>query len=207
MKFEDGVIKFNYKLDVSDRITAEMIEQINAARKQLYNACLIGVDRSGIGYGNISKRLSRNNEKTTFLISGTQTGEIHDLTEEHYTTVVDYDYDKFFVQAEGPIAPSSESLTHAALYDLSEKIEWVIHIHDLLLWEYLLESGFPAVDDATYGSQELAKAVQQLYSGKDPLEENIFAMKGHVSGVVSFGDTVEKALSPIFYLINEAVME
>ena len=69
--------------------------EINAWRKILYMTQLIGQDPArygGFGYGNISQRLApfdAAERQRRFVISGTQTGELADLTEEHYATVLE----------------------------------------------------------------------------------------------------------------------
>ena len=68
-------------------------------------------------------------DKKGFLITGTQTGEIKNLNREHYTCVTDYNIEKNFIRSEGPIKASSESLTHAMIYELDPAIKVVIHVH------------------------------------------------------------------------------
>ena len=95
---------------------------------------LIGMYPDGIGFGNISIRCNEN----TFLISGTATGGIIDLDNSHYALVTDYNLTTNSLTCKGSINASSESLTHALIYESSPSTNAVIHIHNLALWKKLM---------------------------------------------------------------------
>ena len=71
----------------------DSLREINAWRRILYLTQLVGRDPNrygGFGYGNISQRLESFDGpagERRFVISGTQTGNLAHLTEEHYATV------------------------------------------------------------------------------------------------------------------------
>src|ERR1035437_5539616 len=85
---ETGSIKFNCNWIEAEPIEDKTIIEINHWRNILFNYKLIGVYPNGIGYGNISIRL---NDKE-FLISGTSTGHLETLTNQHYSIVTSYDF-------------------------------------------------------------------------------------------------------------------
>src|SRR4051794_25705343 len=53
--------------------------------------------------------------------------------------VVDYDFKKNWLRYEGAAVPSSESLTHAAIYESESSTTAVIHCHDSVSWWTLLD--------------------------------------------------------------------
>jgi L-ribulose-5-phosphate 4-epimerase len=174
--------------------------EINAWRKILYMTQLIGQDPArygGFGYGNISQRLvpfDAPERQRRFVISGTQTGGLADLTEEHYATVLECHPDQNLVVAEGPIRPSSESMTHAALYAVDDSLRCVIHAHSPYIWHSAQSLGIPITrESVAQGTPEMAEEVQRLFRDKPLRELFIFAMGGHEDGVVSFGRTVQEA--------------
>src|ERR1044072_2552305 len=108
---EEGAIKFKYNWIKDAPLDFELIKELNEWRDKLYHANLIGKNKEGIGYGNISVRYQNN-----FIITGSSTGKLSKLTAEHYTLVTQYDLDKNTLTAVGPVIASSESLTHAVIY-------------------------------------------------------------------------------------------
>ncbi|HEX5668085.1 MAG TPA: class II aldolase/adducin family protein, partial [Chitinophagaceae bacterium] len=102
-----------------------MVAELNLWRDRMYEKRLIGVYPDGIGFGNISQRWKGN----TFLISGTATGGFTTLNESHYSLVTHYDLGTNSVTCEGRVKASSESLTHAAIYECSATTHAVIHVH------------------------------------------------------------------------------
>ena len=95
------------------------------------------MDSNGIGFGNLS---IRDGATKNFYITGSATGGKPELTPADCARVVAYDFEKNWVRYEGPSIPSSESLTHAAVYKSDPKTAAVIHCHDSSLWAALLKS-------------------------------------------------------------------
>jgi ribulose-5-phosphate 4-epimerase/fuculose-1-phosphate aldolase len=158
----------------------------------MYDAGLIGFDKKlNVGYGNISIRHPEN--PAQFIISGTQTGHFADLTSEDYTLVTAYDIPANHLHCKGPIKASSESLTHAAVYELNPAFQAVIHIHSLPMWEKLLHQAPTTSVDVPYGTPEMAFEVARLYRETTLPEEKLFAMAGHQDGLVAFGESLEEA--------------
>ena len=186
---DEGVIKFNYNWKQEPPMPYTLISELNEWRDKLYKAGLIGKDTNGIGYGNVSCRLERN----TFIITGSGTGSLAKLDAEHYTTVTAYDLTSNSLTATGPIKASSESLTHAAIYETVPELNAVFHVHHLSLWENLLTDLPSAAKHIGYGTTAMAAEIARLL--KDPLvlHQGIIAMGGHKEGVLSFGRSLEDA--------------
>ena len=186
---EEGVIKFNCQWIKSAPLTGTWINDLTVWRDKLYKSGLIGVNEDGIGYGNISIRHQQNK----FIISGSGTGKFKNLTEGHYALVTDYNVDENTLYATGPVIASSESLTHAMIYEYGSDINAVIHVHHLKLWKKLLKT-LPATDEnVEYGTPEMAKEIARLFKEQQLSQHKLFAMAGHSGGIVCFGKSLSEA--------------
>ena len=117
-KPDEGYIKFNLNWEEKGFDFNYMdFLQINSYRKKLYELELIGAYPDGIGFGNISIR----NNKSEFIISGSATGNFKNLTKKHYSLVKDYNIHKNSVLCKDLNKASSESLTHAAIYESNKE--------------------------------------------------------------------------------------
>jgi ribulose-5-phosphate 4-epimerase/fuculose-1-phosphate aldolase len=193
---QEGVIKFKCNWIKTAPLNFELIKELNEWRDKLYDAKLIG-ETEGIGYGNISIRY-----ENSFIISGTSTGKLPKLTAEHYTLVTGYDLDKNTLTNAGPILASSESLTHAVIYEHEKDVNAIMHVHHLELWKKLLKM-FPATGkDIEYGTPSMARAICKLFEDSNLAEEKIFAMAGHEGGIVSFGNDPDEAGQKLFSMLN-----
>ncbi len=198
----EGVIKFQLDYTRKPPVASATYQQLNAWRGILLKLGLIGQDHrryAGYGFGNISHKLNRDNpasdEKTydPFIITGTQTGHLENLTDEHYAIVIDSSLDNNWVLSEGPIKPSSEALTHAAVYTADPSIRWVIHVHSPEIWRQTHHLSIPLVEpEIEYGTPEMASAVKRLLEHPTTREKSIFSMLGHDDGIVCFGSTAEE---------------
>jgi L-ribulose-5-phosphate 4-epimerase len=186
---DEGVIKFKFNWIQEPSMPYKWISELNEWRDKLYKAGLIGEDANGIGYGNISRRLERN----TFVITGSGTGSLEKLNAEHYTKVMAYNIFQNTLTSAGPVKASSESLTHAAVYETVPELNAVFHIHHLALWESLLTHLLSTAKHIEYGTAAMAIEIARLL--KDPLvqQQGIIAMGGHKEGVLSFGKDLEHA--------------
>ncbi len=113
------------------------LAELNAYRRQLLDLQLIGLDPSGVGFGNLSVR---DGATDNFYITGSSTGGIQELTLDDCAKVVACDFKMNRVRYEGSALPSSESLTHAAIYESDAGTGAVIHCHDSKLWATLCNS-------------------------------------------------------------------
>jgi len=186
---DEGYIKFNCKRIPSDDIPLDKVVNLNVWRKIMYDKGLIGMYPDGIGFGNISIRCDEN----TFLISGTATGGIADLDNSHYVLVTDYDLASNRLTCKGSINASSESLTHALIYESSPSTNAVIHIHNLELWKRLMNEVPTSNEQVPYGTPEMANEIKRLFEETSLSNEKIIVMGGHEEGIICFGKNLEEA--------------
>jgi ribulose-5-phosphate 4-epimerase/fuculose-1-phosphate aldolase len=170
----------------------EGLAELNAHRRKLCHLRLIGVDANGIGFGNLSIRDGATNN---FYITGSATGEKGELTPADCARVVAYDFKKNWLRYDGSAIPSSESLTHVAVYESDAKAGAVIHCHDSKLWAALLNQAPTTSATVDYGTPEMAYEVTRLFKDTDVQNRKIFVMAGHEGGVVAFGKELEEAFA------------
>jgi L-ribulose-5-phosphate 4-epimerase len=163
---------------------------LNAYRRKLLQLRLIGVDANGIGFGNLS---IRDCATENFFITGSATGGKPELTLADCTRVVAYDFEKNWLRYEGSAIPSSESLTHAAVYESDAQAGAVIHCHDSKLWAALLNQAPTSSKAVVYGTPEMASEVTRLFNVTDVQSRKILVMAGHEGGIVAFGKDLEEA--------------
>jgi len=164
--------------------------ELNRYRRKLLALGMIGVDASGVGFGNLS---IRDGATAQFYITGSATGRIPELMPADYARVVAYDFARNWLQCEGSTIASSESLTHAAVYESDPTARAVIHCHDLKLWAALLDKAPTTPKRVEYGTPEMAYAVRRLFEGTDVEKRKIFVMAAHDGGLVTFGRNLKDA--------------
>lgn len=181
---KEGVIKFKlHREETIPAIDSELIKQRNRLRK----ASLIGVDAGNFGYGNISVRRDKG-----FLISGSQTGALLQAEARHFSEVLRWNFTTNELWSCGLIDASSESLTHAMLYELSTDIQAVVHIHHDQLWQNTLHHWPTTPDKSEYGSVQMAEAVRRLWNQDAFTKVQAITMGGHKSGILAFGSDLKK---------------
>ena len=202
MPIDEGVIKFNDRdYQVTPALSEHDIQEINPARERLYQLKLIGQNLEfNVGYGNISQRKNLqtlcSTENPQFIISGSQTGHLAILNGEHYTQVVNFDINQNKISAMGPrthiSGASSESLTHAAIYQCNLAIKAVIHIHSNAIWQGMLNDNLTHTpQDIPYGTPLMAQAVKEAVKNNT---RGYLAMAGHEDGVITYGEDFERAM-------------
>ncbi len=186
MPEKEGVIKFSYSLQGNrDDFTKDL--ELIYWRDLLWRHNLIGVDENGYGFGNVSIRLSKG-----FLITGSQTGHIPALKPKHLVHIIDWDFYKNTVLAQGHWKPSSESLTHAAAYENPNVIA-VVHSHNNHAWQYW-KGKAPTTDPAVpYGTVEMAMEIKNILQ-REPLPVFI-VMAGHYGGLLTIAQSLNQAVS------------
>ena len=191
---ETGTIKFAYESSGHALQPFPGFEELNVARQELRRMGLLGVEESGIGFGNVSLR---DGTTDSFYITGSGTGGLPALTSQDYAKVVAYDFERNWLRCEGRVIASAESLTHAAVYAMDLEVCAVIHGHDQALWLGLLERGFCTRPDVPYGTPAMAQEVQRLFHETDARRSGVFAMAGHQDGIVAFGRDFRQTLSAL----------
>jgi hypothetical protein len=135
---QEGVIKFEIvhrDQSLDDRRLGELACKVIAWREIMALTGLVGQDPSryeGAGYGNVSARLGPPVDALghrSFLITGTQTAGKRAIGLADFAVVERYDFPANRVESQGLVRPSSESMTHAALYDAGPQIRCVLHAH------------------------------------------------------------------------------
>lgn len=189
---EEGVIKFQMEHTPAKPLPLEERAELNRWRLWMYERKLIGIvetPQGWVGYGNISTRC-----KNGFLITGSQTGHLVELSAGHYTLVTEALPEENKVVSRGPIKPSSESLTHAVVYQMDDSIQWVMHAHQAIIWQAAKRLGLPLTSaEVTYGTPEMAVETGRLFRETDVRQIGMFAMAGHEDGIVCFGETADQA--------------
>lgn len=200
MNQQEGISKFQLHYTATAPLPAEEIRELNAWRQIMYLLTFIGQNPQwygGFSYGNISQRIppwDAPPEQRRFIISGTQTGGLAQLSGAHYTRILACRPTCNQVDAEGPVLPSSESLTHGALYVLDESLRFIMHAHSPQIWHNATALGIPQTRaDATYGTPEMAAEMKRLYQVPGVREGGIIAMPGHQDGIITFGPTAQQA--------------
>ena len=191
---ETGAVKFNYESNGAELTPFSGFENLNAARQELRRLGLLGVDASGIGFGNVSMR---DGATDSFYITGSGTGARAALTLQDYAKVTAYDFERNWLRCEGQAIASAESLTHAAVYFMANDARVVLHGHDDRLWESLRQRGATTSIEVAYGTPEMAREVQRLFLKTNVRAAKIFAMAGHTNGIVSFGRNFPEALAAL----------
>ena len=187
---ETGAVKFHYESSGVELAPFPGFEELNAARQELRRLGLLGVDESGIGFGNVSQRYG-----AAFYITGSGTGVLESLGRQDYAKVTAWDFERNWLRCEGRATASAESLTHAAVYAMAADVRVVVHGHDRHLWRSLWERGFATGPDVPYGTPEMAREVQRLLRDTDV--RGIFAMAGHADGIIAFGQDFRHTLDAL----------
>ena len=183
-------IKFTCERAAAEITSFDGLAELNAYRRKLLQFRLIGADANGIGFGNLSIRDGATNN---FYITGSATGGIPELTLADCARVVAYDFARNWLRCEGSAIPSSESLTHAAVYASDTDTGAIIHCHDSKLWAALLNRAPTSSNTVEYGTPEMAYEVLRLFNVTDVQRRKILVMAGHEGGVVAFGRDLGEA--------------
>jgi L-ribulose-5-phosphate 4-epimerase len=183
-------IKFTCERAAAEITPFDGFAELNAYRRKLLQLRLIGVEANGIGFGNLSIRDGATNN---FYITGSTTARKPELTLADCARVVAYDFEKNWLRYEGSTTPSSESLTHAAVYESDAKAGSVIHCHDSKLWAALLNQAPTSSKAVEYGTPEMAYEMTRLFKITDVQSRKILVMAGHEGGIVAFGKDLEEA--------------
>ena len=144
----------------------------------------------GLGFGNLSLGFSCPRYPHAFLITASQTGHLPVLPATYWTRVVDASLAENRVLAEGSYPPSSEAMSHAALYQARADIQAVIHIHSPELWEKAQHQGVACTAaEIPYGTPQMAEALAHQAQASSGL----VVMLGHQDGLLAWGPNLEAA--------------
>ncbi len=203
----EGVIKFRFTRRPGEAPTAAEVAELEGWRAVLHRLNLVGLDPGrygGVGFGNLSRR-SRPAPALEFIVTGSGTGARPHLDPADYARVTGWSLAANSVESVGPAAPSSESMTHAAVYQAAPQVDWVFHGHCPEIWEQASELGLPATPpEVEYGTPAMAEAVRGLVErhGSDGL---VLAMTGHRDGVIAMGATSNATGSALIGVLAAAL--
>ena len=188
----EGAIQFAFDLKPGrgPGVQADVVEPLLAWRTVLRRLHLLGQSPErygGLGYGNLSVRdPGRPGE---FIVTASQTSGIEHLHADGLCRIREFDLERFWVAAEGLQPPSSESLTHAMIYDADPGVRWIFHAHSPDIRRQAEALGMPATGaDVAYGSPPMACAVVRLLADR-PQRPLVFVTLGHEDGVFACGST------------------
>ncbi len=179
MSREEGIIKFqcDWKKTkpFSDTKTVELIR----FRQLLFKKKWIGCYPDGIGYGNLSCRKSAN----TFYISGSATGDVESFGDRHISIVTEFELQENQLKCMGPVKASSESLSHAVIYQSLPEVQAVIHIHNGRLWKNNLFKAPTTPKSIPYGTPQMAEEIKTHLASN----QGVIIMGGHEEGIIAYG--------------------
>ena len=198
MTIDEGYIKYQSFWTKAPVPHAAAVDELEAWRRPLFEAGLVGeYEEHGISYGNISIRCG---EPGQFLISGTQTGHLARTDRSHYALVTSWSVHGNLVCCAGPVQASSEAMTHAAIYQLDQQINAIVHVHSGELWRHHMNRLPTTAPDVPYGTPEMANEFRRLYRDSDFRKTRLAVMGGHEDGIVSVGATLEGAAEQVLRL-------
>ncbi|MDR2617863.1 MAG: class II aldolase/adducin family protein [Treponema sp.] len=196
----DGSVKYTARHIPAPPFKFRGWQELNRIRTGLYDMRLIGAYPDGIGFGNISIRINKNE----FLISGTATGAKRVLSLQDYCLVTSIDIAANTVDSRGPVQASSESMTHGAIYESCRDIRCVIHIHSRLIFDGMIRDRCPSTpQDVLYGTPEMAYAVIRCAQGG---QEGVIVLSGHDEGVLSYSANPGRSFNFIKELYNKYIL-
>lgn len=200
---DEGVIKFeaahrSQRLDPARH--RDLADQLAGWRQVMQLCGLVGQDPTrygGAGFGNLSARVgppASGLGRRAMLVSGTQTGGLPRVTLADFCVVERYDVRANHVTSHGLVRPSSESMTHGAIYDLGPHIRAVLHAHAPTIWRRAAALAIPTTrPEVPYGTQAMAHEMERLRRETPLLERQILSMAGHEDGIIAFGRTLDEA--------------
>ncbi|WP_457668693.1 class II aldolase/adducin family protein [Thiolapillus sp.] len=186
----EGVIKFDLEHTQAPALPVEDTAELRAWFAVLRQLNLLGQNPDrylGYAYGNISKRM-----ETGFVISCTQTSGKEALGQEDFTLVTGFDIHNNRLASRGPCPPSSEAMSHGAVYQALPGAGAVFHVHSPAIWRRSKTLGLPETDPGIeYGTPQMAEAVNRLLKGNTP--DRVFSMGGHEDGIIAWGKSPQDA--------------
>ena len=212
----EGTIRFSYRLRApaaGERIARSLSVAAESWCAILRALGLLGRDAarySGYAFGNVSvrdpARIADKPAPTSarFFVTASQTTDAPCSAPESWVRIDSFDLARFSVDATGDAPPSSETLTHAAIYSADAAIGWIFHAHAPAIWRASTKLGLATIGaDVPYGSPALATAVERLARAQRsrPL---LFATLGHEDGVFACGAEVDETAGALVALLARA---
>jgi len=208
----EGVIKFradHHYAPLPLGLHGRSVAAIDAWRTLLAQLGTVGADPrryGGLGFGNLSVRTGPASEGDPFLITGTQTGKLEHVGIRDCCLVLRHDVLANRVESTGDILPSSESMSHAALYAVDPNIGAIVHGHVPVLWRRARELRLLSTPpDAEYGTVAMAEAMERLVRADRGHRLPLIVMTGHEDGVVAYGEDLDTAALTLIRAVARAL--
>lgn len=187
---DEGYIKFHCRWHRTRLAPFAGLEELLEVRAQLFALGWVGAYPDGVGYGNLSLRLGGGRR---FAITGSATGGLREVDHRHLAVVVEYDIGANAVVCRGEVRASSESMSHAAVYECDAALGAVIHIHHHGFWT-ARRGDLPTTGEGVpYGTPRMARELQRLWKHGGFSDSRILVMGGHPGGILSCGADLEAA--------------
>ncbi len=181
----ESYIKFNCRHHVKEISFPAEIDTWLGFGNALKAHKLIGKIDDQTGYGNIS---FRDRNSGDIYISASKSGTDDTYVKSHFSRIVTWDAEINFVESEGAMPASSETLTHLAVYEALKEVNCVAHIHSEYYWNMYLNHELTSNLDIEYGTKEMYFEVKRL------IEENANAgtliMGGHKDGILFWDENI-----------------
>ena len=209
----EGVIQFrlkkldNYRRAFNEEVRAEALIQW---RRVLIKIGWLGQDPDrydGLGFGNLSIRVGAKTapvEGRRFLISGSQTGHLESFSITDCAIVTSFSIKNHSLTYSGARKPSSEALSHAAVYAAKPCVNACIHAHCPTIWRRRnAVSDLCISAESKYGSADMSQAIYSALKLDKSTGPTLLSMSGHQDGVLAFGPDFQTAFGRLLkaYLI------
>lgn len=204
----EGTIQFAYALEHPAGPVAEpdVVRSLAGWRAVFRRLDLLGQHRDryqGFGYGNLSSRDGSRPDE--FVITASQTAGAPDFDDSSLVRITHSNVARFWVDAVGQQPPSSETLTHAIVYQADRSIGWVFHVHCPEIWQRHADLGLPATPEhAPCGSAAMADAVEVLLA-RHHVRPVVFVTLGHEDGVFACGTDAAATGNALVALLARAL--
>ncbi|MCX7775568.1 MAG: class II aldolase/adducin family protein [Spirochaetaceae bacterium] len=215
----EGIIKYACHWQQSVLRTCETADKVLAVRNTLWQQGLIGAAADGTGFGNVSSAVSLDEAlelapdmaervqsryhagRRCFLVTGSQTGREAVLGVSGLALVLEWSLAANELVCAGPVRASSESLTHAALYEADSRIGGVVHVHAPWYWEHWPEDAPCTAADILYGTPAMGYEIQKIWRETGGALAGVVCMGGHRDGLLAWGPTVEQAMDRLLTML------
>lgn len=197
---KEGVVKYSVQHKTARLTLPPEMPDLLSWRRKLRQLDLIGEDAHGLGYGNISIRLY---SSPRFLITGSQSSGLAEVDQRHFAEVGVINLDRNSLRSKGEVPPSSEALTHAALYQTRASIRAVVHVHNHAIWTAFKDRLPTTKPDVPYGTPEMAYEMIRISKRNPIADQGAIVMAGHQDGVIAWGRTLAEAAGEILKLMPE----
>ena len=196
----EGVVKYTVRHVTARLVLPPEMSELFTWRRRMRELQLIGEDAQGLGYGNLSIRLYAS---PRFLITGSQSSGLIDVDQRHFAEVSVIDLDRNSLRSKGETPPSSEALTHAALYQSRSSIRAVVHVHSHAIWSAQKDTLPTTKPDVPYGTPEMAYEMIRLNKRHVITDTGVIVMGGHQDGVIAFGRSLADAAGELLKLLPD----